>query len=121
MVRVLSERDRAALEAFLAPLADSSMFLLANSRKGGLVDEGLPFQATYAGAFDSERIVRSLDAPVWVAHGERDMIVPARMGRAVYDAAKKKGRLLILPGASHNDVEDVGGEEYWQWLEGAVR
>jgi len=71
--------------------------------------------------FDSERIVRSLDAPVWVAHGERDMIVPVRMGRAVFDAAKTKGRLLLLPRASHNDVEMVGGEEYWRWLESAVR
>lgn len=71
--------------------------------------------------FDSDSIVRSLDAPVWVAHGERDVIVPVRMGRALFEAARVKGRLLILPGAGHNDVEEVGGEEYWSWMTGAVR
>ena len=71
--------------------------------------------------FDSERLVRTLDTPVWVAHGERDMIVPVRMGRALFDAARVKGRLLLVPRASHNDVEMAGGEEYWSWLESAVR
>jgi fermentation-respiration switch protein FrsA (DUF1100 family) len=71
--------------------------------------------------FDSERLVHSLDVPVWVAHGERDMIVPVRMGRALFDAARIKGRLLLVPRASHNDVEVMGGEEYWRWIESAVR
>ena len=57
MVRVLHEGDRPALEQFLVTHADSSMFLLANSRKAGLVDSGLPFQATYAAAFEGARIV----------------------------------------------------------------
>ena len=49
------------------------------------------------------------------------MIVPVRMGRALFDAARVKGRLLLVPRASHNDVEEVGGEEYWKWMESAVR
>jgi RimJ/RimL family protein N-acetyltransferase len=56
-VRLLRAGDEAALEGFLAPLADTSMFLLANSRKAGLVDRGLPFQATYAAAFEEGRMV----------------------------------------------------------------
>ena len=71
--------------------------------------------------FDSERAVRSLDAPLWVAHGERDLIVPVRMGRALFDAARVKGQLLVLPRASHNDVAQVGGEEYWAWISAGVR
>ena len=70
--------------------------------------------------YDTEARVRELDAPVWVAHGERDFIIPVRMGRAVYAAARRKGELLIIPRAGHNDVVEAGGEEYWGWLERAL-
>jgi uncharacterized protein len=70
--------------------------------------------------FDTERRVRDLAAPVSVAHGQRDFIIPARMGRAVFAAARRPGELLIVPGAGHNDVADVGGESYWRWLLAAV-
>ena len=71
--------------------------------------------------FDSERLVASLGAPVWIAHGERDLIVPVRMGKALHDAAKVKGELLLLPRAGHNDVAMAGGAEYWRWMGRAVR
>lgn len=70
--------------------------------------------------YDSERIVASYDVPVWVAHGGRDMIVPARMGKELYAAARRKGELLLVPEAGHNDVEAVAREEYWRWIERAV-
>jgi fermentation-respiration switch protein FrsA (DUF1100 family) len=70
--------------------------------------------------FDTERRARELDAPVWVAHGERDRIIPVRFGRRVYEAARVKGELLLVPGAGHNDVAEAGGEAYWRWLEKAV-
>src|SRR4051812_40269178 len=37
--------------------------------------------------FDTVARVRGLDVPVFVAHGERDLVVPPRMGRAVFAAA----------------------------------
>jgi uncharacterized protein len=70
--------------------------------------------------FDSERVVASLAIPVWVAHGERDLIVPVRMGSALHAAAGVKGDLLVLPRAGHNDVALVGGEDYWRWIARAV-
>lgn len=66
--------------------------------------------------FDTRANVASLEAPVFVSHGSRDFIIPARMGRDVYSAAKRKGDLLVIDGAGHNDVEVVGGENYWKWL-----
>ena len=65
--------------------------------------------------------VMELGVPVYVAHGERDVIIPARMGREVHAAARQKGALLLVPGAGHNDVAEVGGDAYWHWIEGAVR
>jgi len=70
--------------------------------------------------YDTRTRVRALDMPVWVAHGTRDVVIPSYMGRAVHDAAKRRGEMLVVDGAGHNDVADVGGENYWRWLSAAV-
>ena len=70
--------------------------------------------------FDTAHRVHALRVPVWVAHGDRDIVVPVRMGRQVFDAAQRKGELLIVPGAGHNDVAESGSDAYWRWLEGAL-
>jgi fermentation-respiration switch protein FrsA (DUF1100 family) len=70
--------------------------------------------------YDTERRVRTLRAPVSVAHGLRDMIVPPRMGRTVYDAAAQKGALLLVPGAGHNDVSERAPADYWSWFRAAL-
>jgi fermentation-respiration switch protein FrsA (DUF1100 family) len=70
--------------------------------------------------FDTAARVRALGAPVWVAHGDRDGVIPVRMGREVFAAAAVKGELLIVHGAGHNDVATVGGDGYWRWLSDAI-
>ena len=70
--------------------------------------------------YDTEKAVATMETPVHVAHGDRDLVVPSRMGRRVYAAAKVKGQLLVVNGAGHNDLEDRGGQSYWDWLASAV-
>jgi fermentation-respiration switch protein FrsA (DUF1100 family) len=70
--------------------------------------------------YDTEALVRSLDVPVWVAHGSRDDVVPVRMGERVFAAAARKGEFLRIEEGGHNDLEDRGGERYWRWLVGAM-
>jgi hypothetical protein len=70
--------------------------------------------------YDTRRIVADLDVPVSVAHGTRDVVIPVRMGRQVHEAARLKGALLIVDGAGHNDVAQIGASRYWQWLVSAV-
>jgi len=70
--------------------------------------------------FDTRRAVSALDVPVWVAHGTRDRIVPCRMGEEVFEAAKQKGRFLLVEGAGHNDVPDIAGTDYWNWISAAL-
>jgi len=91
MPRLLTRGDEAALEAFLLPRAESSMFLRSNARRAGLVDRGAPYQGTYAAAFEGDQITGV------VAHGwngnlllqaPRDLpalvdLAVARSGRAV--------------------------------------
>ena len=66
--------------------------------------------------FDTKQTVSRLDVPVSVAHGKADRIVPFRMGVEVHEAAKRKGQLLLVEKAGHNDVAEVGGDEYWRWV-----
>jgi fermentation-respiration switch protein FrsA (DUF1100 family) len=70
--------------------------------------------------FDTRERVAALRAPVFVAHGDRDMVVPIWMGRDVYAAARVKGGLLLVRGAGHNDVPNVAAGDYWAWLGGAL-
>lgn len=70
--------------------------------------------------YDTERRVHRLPVAVWVAHGERDLIIPVSMGRTVFERAANKGDFLLVPGAGHNDVPERGGEAYWDWLRRAL-
>jgi fermentation-respiration switch protein FrsA (DUF1100 family) len=70
--------------------------------------------------YDTIGRVAVLPVPVSVAHGLRDLVVPARMGREVFEAAAVKGELLLVRGAGHNDVAERAPEAYWRWFQQAV-
>jgi fermentation-respiration switch protein FrsA (DUF1100 family) len=70
--------------------------------------------------YDTRGAVGRLDARVSVAHGTRDLNIPVWMGRQVFYAARHPGILLLVEGAGHNDVAEVGGERYWRWLADAI-
>jgi fermentation-respiration switch protein FrsA (DUF1100 family) len=67
--------------------------------------------------YDTRTQVAQLDVPISVVHGTHDMVTPVQMGREVFQAARRKGELLILDGVGHNDVVESGSERYWDWLE----
>ncbi|MGI8618703.1 MAG: alpha/beta hydrolase [Gemmatimonadaceae bacterium] len=71
--------------------------------------------------YDTRVAVAAIDAPVWVVHGTRDGIIQVEMGRAVFEAAKTKGELLIVDDADHSDLAGRGGSAYWDWLERALK
>jgi pimeloyl-ACP methyl ester carboxylesterase len=70
--------------------------------------------------FDTKKSVSSLDVPVSVAHGTADRLVPVKMGLEVYEAALRKGELLIVEGAGHNNVAEIGGDAYWKWIKASL-
>lgn len=70
--------------------------------------------------YDTEAIVRTLDVPVWVAHGTHDGVIPFEMGRRVFDAARRKGEFLVVDRAGHDGLFEVEGERYWAWLTRAL-
>jgi pimeloyl-ACP methyl ester carboxylesterase len=71
--------------------------------------------------YDTAARVHELRAPVFVAHGLRDVIVPVSMGQAVFDAAAVKGQLLLVPDAGHNDVSERAPSAYWSWFRAGLK
>jgi len=60
--------------------------------------------AMAGGRFDSLARLDRLAVPLFVAHGDRDEIVPYELGVALYDAAPAPKRFFRAAGMHHNDV-----------------
>jgi fermentation-respiration switch protein FrsA (DUF1100 family) len=58
--------------------------------------------------YDSIEKIAHIGAPLLVVHGERDRVVPARMGREIFAIAREPKEALWLARADHNDVFDHG-------------
>jgi hypothetical protein len=70
--------------------------------------------------FDSLRNIRDVHAPVLIAHGTRDEVVPFEMGQELFRAAREPKHFYPIAGAGHNDVIEVGGDAYLQQLKAFV-
>ena len=62
--------------------------------------------------FDSERLIREVHAPILIVHGTRDEVIPFEMGRQLFAAAPEPKRFYPVEGAGHNNLMEVGGEDY---------
>jgi ribosomal protein S18 acetylase RimI-like enzyme len=105
-IRTLSSGDEAALEAFLIPHAESSMFLRGNARAAGLVDRGAPLQGTYVAAIENGAIVGV------AAHFWNGMLVLQASGSEVLEtvaraAVARSGRELRGLVGRARQVEDT--------------
>jgi RimJ/RimL family protein N-acetyltransferase len=90
-VKRLGPDDRATLDAFLLEHADSSLFLRSNLLAAGIVDEGRPLQATYAGAFEDDALV-GVAAHCW--NGNMLVQAPRRLDEVVRAAVTLSGRTV---------------------------
>ncbi len=68
----------------------------------------LPVRRLIRDRFDSRAKIGNLHAPVLIFHGERDMTVPVRLGRALFAAAREPKEAAWLPYADHNDLYEHG-------------
>jgi fermentation-respiration switch protein FrsA (DUF1100 family) len=65
-----------------------------------------------AHGFDTGRKIGQVHAPLLVIHGDADEIVPFSQGQAVFRAANPPKELWRVPGAHHNDLLYIAGDEY---------
>jgi fermentation-respiration switch protein FrsA (DUF1100 family) len=54
--------------------------------------------------FNSRSRLAQLSVPIFVAHGDRDEIVPFALGKQLFNAAQQPKRFFRAKGAQHNDV-----------------
>ncbi len=65
-----------------------------------------------AHGFNTKTIINRVHAPLLVMHGDADEIVPFSQGQAVFAAANTPKEFWRIPGAHHNDLLPVAGNQY---------
>ena len=86
------------------------------TRMTGLASPPVLWRAISRLHFDAVSTVSTIDAPVFVAHGADDRLIPSEMGKRVFEAAGIRGEWLLVDGATHNDVSETGRDSYWSWI-----
>ena len=81
----------------------------------------LPVRLLLKDRFETRAKLPEAAAPVLVIHGDKDSIVPASMGRSLYEAAREPREWYLVPGADHNDLPWVGGRAYLERIDEFVR
>ena len=56
--------------------------------------------------------IKRVHIPILIVHGKNDSFIKSDYSMLLYDAANKPKQLLLIEGADHNDVWDIGGEQY---------
>ena len=55
--------------------------------------------------------------PILFFHGDKDRIVPIKLGRELFEAAPNPKEFVIINGAGHNDTYFVGGPDYFKKID----
>lgn len=76
-----------------------------------LIYPWLPVRALMRDRYETKRHIAGVTAPLLVVHGDRDMVIPVEMGRAVHAAAPGEKQLAIIPMAGHADHHLYGSYE----------
>lgn len=73
-------------------------------------------------AYPSLRRIRTLRCPVLIMHGDADELLPVQMGRTLFAHAPEPKRLVIYPGAHHNDLVLIPGwaDTVAAWVAGVL-
>ena len=74
----------------------------------------LPVKWLLRDRYDSVTHLASFGRPILVAVAERDSIVPARFGTALYESLAEPKRLTVLKAAEHNDWIARVDETWWR-------
>ena len=66
--------------------------------------------------FNSREKISRVHAPMLFIQGDRDEIIPLRLGQALYVAAPEPKSIWVVPGAGHNDIVEAADAAYGQRL-----
>lgn len=78
----------------------------------------LPARLLMTDRYDSMAYIGKVSVPLLVLHGERDEVVPLRLGQRLFEAANQPKTLRTFPGAGHSDHWNFGSyEAAYAWLD----
>ena len=66
--------------------------------------------------WDSKELIKKINTPVLISHGDKDEIVPVSHSYKLYEMANEPKKLIILKDATHNDISNYFTEEYFETL-----
>lgn len=67
-------------------------------------------------SFNSRAKIGRIHAPVLFIHGNRDEIIPLRLGQALFAATPEPKSFWIVPDAGHNNIVETAGASYRERL-----
>lgn len=82
-----------------------------------VANTSLPVRWLLSQKFDSIDKIADIHMPLLVVHGLDDRYVPPRFSQQLFEAAQEPKRLLLVPGASHNNSMSLAGRSYGQALD----
>jgi fermentation-respiration switch protein FrsA (DUF1100 family) len=109
------EQHKAKLVIFGRSLGGiAAVHLGANGASDGLILEStFTNMGAMARALNAVGEIGRVKVPILFVHGDKDRIVPIRLGQKLYEAASHPKEFYTIAGAGHNDTYVVGGKEYF--------
>lgn len=71
-----------------------------------------------ANAVSPLEAVADVHVPIFILHGTADDRISSSYSEQVFQRANEPKELWLIPGASHNNIAEVGGEEYYRRILG---
>jgi pimeloyl-ACP methyl ester carboxylesterase len=103
MASQVSDASGVIVESTFSTIAD----VVSNFKWGWL-----PVGPLITQRFESVDRVRQLHAPLLVVHGSDDSLIPAALGRKLYEAARVKKEFILVQGGSHYSTNALGEDQY---------
>lgn len=86
-----------------------------------VADTALPVRWLLSQKLDSIDKIADIHMPLLVVHGLDDRYVPPRFNEQLFAAAQEPKRLLLVPGASHNNSMSLAGRSYRKALDNLMQ
>nr|WP_180318991.1 alpha/beta fold hydrolase [Delftia acidovorans] len=77
----------------------------------------LPVGPLITQRFASVDKVAGIGSPLLVVHGSADPLIPATLGRQLFDAASEPKRFVLIEGGNHHNTQSRAMEQYRQALD----
>jgi len=70
--------------------------------------------------FDNLSKIGSVHVPVFITVGAEDTLTPPEMGKALFQHANQPKELYLVPGADHNGIVGIGGQQLENQISGFI-